>query len=384
MSDAGHPPNSSPDPPVELRVEPDAVPPAPPAAPKRPRPGLGEAILWCVLFRVTLFVGAVLGVAFILGVHALRSEKPGDFLRDQFSGLGKAAATPAPPEGRPPIPAEIGQSLAWGMLAAQVASLALILVVLPQRVGPDWKRQLGFRRPWWFHVLLVVLLLPGFMLLVDGIQEILLRITTIRMPVTPGVLNQVFVPWPRWLTVLTVGVGPGMVEELWCRGFLGRGLCARYGLTAGVILTSVLFGLLHVDPMYAIVTGCMGAYLHFVYLASRSIWVPILLHALNNGLAMLAILSGLVIQMNPTVNELARVIYLTSFSLVLFASVALWTSRTQVLSAGVREVTWQPEYPGVSHPPPGSDAQLGRMPPSPVAVVLTFASFAVLVYLLSK
>jgi membrane protease YdiL (CAAX protease family) len=378
-----------------VRVEPAALPveqSAPSASPSRPRPGLGEAVPWCILFLVTQIVGALLGMFGILSVYALGSEKPGDYVLDQLGTLLKATAATAPPEGRPPIPTEIGQSLAWGMLAAQVASLALILVVVPRRVGPDWKRQLAFRRPWWFHVLLVVLLLPGFMLLADGIQEILTRITSIRMPVAPGALNQVFAPWPRWLTVLTVGIGPGVVEELWCRGFLGRGLCARYGLIAGIIFTSVLFGLLHVDPLYAIVTGCMGAYLHFTYLATRSIWVPILLHALNNSVAMLAILSGLVVQLNPAVNELTHVIYLTSFSLVLFASVALWTSRpkpegpeadTPNVKADVPPA-WEPEYPGVSAPPPNSGQTLTPSPPSPASVVFTFLSFAVLVYLLSR
>jgi membrane protease YdiL (CAAX protease family) len=367
-----------------VRVE--SAPPAPgvPTPPPRPRPGFLEAVLWCLLFLAAQIVGAVLGMACVLGAHAVGTDKPSQFVLDQLAGLGNATSATAPPGGRPPVPTEIGQSLAWGMLAAQVASLALIRVVVPRRVGPDWKRQLGVRPPWGFHVLLVVLLLPGFMLLAEGLGDLLTRLTNIRMPVAPGALNQVFAPWPRWLTVLTVGVGPGVVEEVWCRGFLGRGLCARYGLTAGVILTSVLFGLLHIDPMYAIVTGCMGAYLHFVYLASRSIWVPVLLHTLNNGLAMLATLAGVQVQLNPAVNEYTAVIYLASFSLVMFASFALWTSRPQVLPEGVHEVTWKPEYPGISAPPAGADGQLVRKPPSAAAVVLTFASFGCLVYLLSR
>lgn len=383
MADATPLPNGPPEPPLVVRVD-VAPPPVAPSAPPPARPGFLEAILWCVLFLAAQVTGAVLGMACVLGAYALGSEKPGTFLLDQLAGLGQATAATAPPGGRPPVPTEIGQSLAWGMLAAQVASLALIRFVVPRRVGPDWKRQLGLRTPWGFHVLLVVLLLPGFMLLADGIQEILSRLTNIRMPVAPGALNQVFAPWPVWLTILTVGVGPGVVEELWCRGFLGRGLCARYGLILGVVLTSAFFGLLHVDPMYAVVTGCMGAYLHFVYLASRSIWVPVLLHTLNNSLAMLAVLYGVQIQLTPAVNEYTRVIYLTSFSLVLFASVALWTCRTRVLSRGVHEVTWQPEYPGISAPPAGADGQFGRQPASPAAVALTFASFGVLVYLLSR
>lgn len=383
MTDASS--NGPPEPPLVVRIEPTAEPTPPVVvSPRRPRPGLGEAILWCVLFLAAQIAGAVLGMAAILGVHALRADKPGDFILDQLSALGKATAATAPPGGRPPIPTEIGQSLAWGMLAAQVVSLALILLVLPRRVGPDWKRQLGVRPPWWFHVFLAVLLLPGFMLLADGVQEILSRLTSIRMPVAPGSLNQVFAAWPVWLSVLTVGVGPGVVEEFWCRGFLGRGLCARYGLIAGIVFTSVLFGFLHVDPMYAVVTGCMGAYLHFVYLATRSIWVPVLLHALNNSLAMLAILYGVQVQLNPAENKLTGVTYLASFSLVAFASVALWTSRPQRVAPGVREVTWQPEYPGISHPPPDADAILARQPPSAAAVTLALASFGVLAYLLSR
>lgn len=384
MADANPLPNGPADPPMVVRVEVAPTPPAAPPTPRRPRPGFLEAVLWCLLFLITQITGAVLGMAVVLGGHALCTDNPSQFLLDQLAGLGKATAATPPPEGRPPVPWEIGQSLAWGMLAAQVASLALILGVVPRRVGPDWKRQLGVRRPWGFHVLLVILLLPGFMLLSEGIQEILSRVTSFRMPVAPGALNPVFKPWPMWLTILTVGVGPGVVEELWCRGFLGRGLCARYGLAAGVVLTSALFGLLHLNPVYAVVTGCMGAYLHFVYLAARSIWAPVLLHLLNNSVAMVFTLKDMEIQLNPAVNEYTGVIYLSSFSLVLFASVALWTSRTRVFAGGDREPTWQPEYPGISAPPPGADGQFDRLPTSPAAVMLTFVSFAALVYLLSR
>src|SRR5262249_3210165 len=157
-----------------------------------------------------------------------------------------------------------------------------------RRVGPDWKRQLGVRRPATLHVFLIVLLLPGFLILPNLVQEVVTRVTGLRQPVSIEALNGVFRQVSWFVTLLAVGLGPGVVEEVWCRGFLGRGLCARYGLVAGVILTSVFFGLLHMDPAYAIVTAMMGAFLYFVYLGARSIWVPILLHTLNNSVAVLA------------------------------------------------------------------------------------------------
>jgi membrane protease YdiL (CAAX protease family) len=382
--------NLNDEPPLVTRVD---VPLALIEKPKRPRPGLLEAILWCVVFLSTQILGAIAGMCVVLTVFAVQSNNPGQFLTDQLAGLGNATAKNAPPEGRPPIPAEIGQSLAYGMLAAQFASLGLILLVVPRIIGKDWKRQIGVRRPAAMHVFLVLLLVPGFMILSGGLQELLAYITGIQQPAANKALNSTFRQVPWYVTFLAVALGPGFVEEVWCRGFLGRGLSARYGLVWGVAVTSILFGLLHVDPSYAAVTAVMGAYLHFVYLASRSIWVPIALHVVNNGLAILISLT----QQGPTeldadAKSIASIYYLASFSLVLFGSIALWTSRAGIQTVRNRDgdwrdsPNWKPEYPGISAPPAEAAAEIqmrfARI--SPVAVLFAFVSFAALLYLLAR
>jgi membrane protease YdiL (CAAX protease family) len=281
------------------------------------------------------------------------------------------------------MPEAMAEGFAWGFLFAQVAMLAFVLRVVPRRVGPDWKRQLGVRWPAAFHVFLIVLLLPGFMILPTGFAELLSKWTGAKPLPGLDALKQVFQQWPRWLTVLAVGVGPGVVEELWCRGFLGRGLCARYGLVIGIILTSLLFGYLHLHPIYAIVYAAMGAYLHFTYLCSRSIWVPILLHALNNGVAAVLELAGAELRLGPD-QPLAPLVYLLSGSLLVFAGVALWTGRAEVQSYSTRPIDWQPEYPGISAPPAGVEARMGYQTPSPVAVVNSLACCGALIYLLLR
>ena len=389
MSDATPTPGPPSEPPMVVRVDPATLAPAPP---RRPRPGVLEAVLWCVLLWIVQLAGFLVAVLIVLGVHALRADDPSGFLTTELGGTTQAVKAPAPGAERKAIPPAMSQSFAWGFLAAQVAMLGFCLLVIPRRVGPDWKRQLAVRRPRGFHVFMVVLLVPGFMILSGGLEELVVRWTGAKPLPGTDALRGVFSPWPRWLTVLTVGIGPGVVEELWCRGFLGRGLCARYGLVAGVILTSALFGLLHLHPLYALVTASMGAYLHFAYLASRSLWVPVLLHALNNGLAVLAALSGLVVQLNPEHNQLSAVTYLAAFSLLLFASVALWTGRARVERSEIHDIDWtdeppspwEPVYPGISVPPPDSGHELTASPPSPAAVAFALASFAALVYLLSR
>ena len=369
------------EPPAEppLVTRPDA--PAPP----RPRPGFLEAVLWCLVFVAVLMAGAVAAVVVVFLAYALAAPEPGKFANEQLDALVKATA-PNADGPRPPVPFEIGQALAWGMLAAQFASLALVALVVPRRIGKDWKREIGVRRPHWLHVLLVLLIVPGFMITSDLIQALFIWASGMQPPQVLKALNSVFgrFPWP--LTVLAVAVGPGVLEELWCRGFLGRGLCGRYGIAAGVLLTAVLFAAMHLDPSQVVVIACMGCFLHFVYFATRSIWMPILLHTANNGLAILLALT-LKQADSGDAAPMPVIVRIVGLSLILFGSVALWSSRAELEpltrkdEAWWEEGEWKPESPGISAPPPDANVRLAHAVVSPAALMFTLLSFGVLMYL---
>lgn len=371
------------DPPLVTRPpEPPAEAPTAPPAPRRPRPGFFEAIVWCVVFVLVQGCAGVAVLGAVLTAYAIAAPDPGKFINEQFDGYIKAA-DPNRPE-RLPMPFEFGQAIAWGLLAAQFAALGLIALVLPRRIGRDWKRQLGVRAPHGMHVLLVLLIAPGFLFGADVIQALVTWATGIKPPAVMKALNGVFVGFPWPLTLLAVGIGPGVVEELWCRGFVGRGLSARYGLIAGVLLTSVFFALMHLDPSQLVVFTLMGAYLHFVYIVTRSIWVPILLHALNNGTIAVLILT---IPPDKLGQPTPIVVVVAVFALLVFGTVALWTSRAVLQptlandEAWWEDSGWKPEYPGISAPPPEVNVKLGYETISPAALVFTFVSFGAVTYL---
>ncbi|MBP3956120.1 CPBP family intramembrane metalloprotease [Gemmata sp. G18] len=362
------------DPPLVTRPEPALA-----LVPPRPKPGFIEAVLWCVIFIATQMLGAIVAVTIAFTAYALTAPDPKTFVDEQLAGFGKSVDLKV--EGdRPPIPFEFGQSLAWGMLAAQVVSLGLILLVLPRRIGPDWKRQIGVRRPHWLHVVLVLLLVPGFIIASDLIQTLFLTITGMKPPPALKALNGVFgqFPWP--LTVLAVALGPGVVEEFWCRGFLGRGLCARNGVVVGVLLTSALFSAMHLDPAQLVVIATMGMYLHFVYLVTRSIWAPILLHAMNNGLAIFLALAVKLGNEQGDV-EVPAIVHIAAFALMVFGSVALWTSRVVSEPISLLEEDGGTESSDIFVPPTEVNTRFGYATVSPAALMFTLVSFSVLVYL---
>jgi membrane protease YdiL (CAAX protease family) len=378
------------EPPLVTRLEAPLVTRVEPPAPARPRPGFLEALLWCVAFWVVLLASTLATVAIVLTAYALRTDDMGQFFLDQFHAFGAALTPPAPNKPPPPaMPKPFANALVTGMFVGQVGTLAFVLIVLPRRMGRDWQRQLGLGQTAAMHLVLVTLMVPGFIVLAMGIQELFASLTGLTTPPTEVLLRGLLKDTSVLVMLGAVAVGPGIVEELWCRGFLGRGLCARYGLVWGIVLTSVLFSALHLSLEQCFVFVVMGAYLHFVYLVSRSIWVPILLHLLNNGLQTVSLLSPELYSLWEAFEKDAhgyrRVMDVAALGVMVFGSFALWSCRAMVVptrqSDGTAARAWEPEYPGISHPPPDAPLALRYGAISPVAMVLTLASVAVLLYL---
>ena len=155
--------------------------------------------------------------------------------------------------------------------------------IMVHRVYPGAvRRVLALRMPPLFHMALVVLAVAPNLLFYSACEEACARLTrqTSMAPVSGlctwhpvplaagphsspfSLLDEQFMELAResWMAILLLGcLLPAVGEELFFRGFLGRGLVARYGLVRGVALTSLAFGLLHLAPQrigFATFLGC--------------------------------------------------------------------------------------------------------------------------------
>jgi hypothetical protein len=105
-----------------------------------------------------------------------------------------------------------------------------------------------------------------------------------------------FLPEPVWLQqkflnagFFVVALGAPLTEEPLCRGLFLGGLNARYGLWRAIILSALLFALMHMNPWQFFPTFIMGLVYGWVALATGSIALPILGHFINNAGYLLAI-----------------------------------------------------------------------------------------------
>ncbi len=81
---------------------------------------------------------------------------------------------------------------------------------------------------------------------------------------------------------LALSVGPAISEELAFRGVILQGLRSRLGVFSAVLVTSVLFGVIHIDILQGLGAIVIGLYLGYLTVRSGSIVPAMVAHGVNN------------------------------------------------------------------------------------------------------
>jgi len=87
----------------------------------------------------------------------------------------------------------------------------------------------------------------------------------------------------RLAMFLTVVVAAPLAEEGMFRGVLYSSLRSRIGAIGAIAITSVLFGLVHLDPLVAPMLILVGIATAILRELTDSLWPPAILHAIVNG-----------------------------------------------------------------------------------------------------
>jgi hypothetical protein len=141
--------------------------------------------------------------------------------------------------------------------------------------------------------------------------------------------------------VTVVAFVPAIVEEFLFRGLVQNSFSRSMKPLPAAILTGVIFGLFHLNPFEAIPLIGIGCFLSFVRYRSFSLVLPILLHFLNNLLAVIAEtlkMGDEKIIMAPTTDQPGILILLAQlfiFGGIFVASVKFYIQSTASLVAEV-------------------------------------------------
>lgn len=102
--------------------------------------------------------------------------------------------------------------------------------------------------------------------------------------------------------ILVAAVTPAVCEELMFRGLIQRNFTLAYGGKIGFLYTGIIFALYHLNPFWLLPLIALGTYFSFLQYRSRSLWLPIAAHLINNGTATVgAFLFGATDETTPTI-----------------------------------------------------------------------------------
>lgn len=139
--------------------------------------------------------------------------------------------------------------------------------------------RLGF----WPLALMTVIVTLSASFLTDPLMKIL--------PPTPEwfdrLTEQMLVGTPLWATLLSVSVFAPLFEEWLCRGIILRGLLTRMKPGWAMVISSLFFALIHMNPWQALPAFLLGMLFAYVYYKTGSLKLTMLMHCTNNTFAAL-------------------------------------------------------------------------------------------------
>jgi membrane protease YdiL (CAAX protease family) len=246
----------------------------------------------------------------------------------------------------------LGQLIVLMVPVGTLTTLAMALVVALARFGGEAGLRLGWRGFTPLQGVLVILLTAPLAVLSS-------ELTNWADELLPHFDASGLGQFSRrsWVVVfLGACLLPGLGEEIFFRGFLSRGLLARHGPTLGSLLASLLFALVHVEPVQISGAFVSGIGMQYVFLTTRSLLAPIVLHVLNNTLAFAMMkhgdrfwVPGLSPPSDGVVVHTPLLLLLAAFAALLPLLVLLGQTRTRWILPGGGQ--WSPGYITAECPP---------------------------------
>ncbi len=132
-----------------------------------------------------------------------------------------------------------------------------------------------------------------------ALAVLLLAVATVAAMVVTEPLSMIF-PMPEALkeiyrqmltntfwTAMSVAVAAPLIEEFLLRGVMLRGMLQHMSPWRAILWNAFFFALIHMNLSQATSAFLIGTFLGWIYYRTRSLWLTILVHFINNGLSTL-------------------------------------------------------------------------------------------------
>lgn len=175
------------------------------------------------------------------------------------------------------------------------------------------------------------MVLPSWM---SGVEEALRQAEDMAADATKQILDINTIP-QLLFCLFVVGLMAGLSEEMLFRGAMQRTMQdSRLGVHTAIWVTAIVFSAFHMQFFGFLPRMLLGAWLGYLFVWTRSLWVPIIAHTLNNStVVVMSYLAGKGVVPEGFGDNLGLPAdgafpWMATASLVLSIAIALWAARS--------------------------------------------------------
>lgn len=146
----------------------------------------------------------------------------------------------------------------------------------------------------------------------------------------------------NWLGILSIAVFGPILEELLFRGAITRALLAKYNPRKAIIISALVFGIFHLNPVQIVSASLIGLLLGWIYYKTASLIPCILIHVANNSL------SVWISAKYPGVENMRELMGDSTFSLVAIGAVIVFAGGFYLMNKTTISYPWRIPKPQIS------------------------------------
>jgi membrane protease YdiL (CAAX protease family) len=109
-----------------------------------------------------------------------------------------------------------------------------------------------------------------------------------------------FVSQKGVFSFIAIVIAAPVIEEFIFRGIILDGLLKKYSPTKSILISSILFGIVHLNPWQFISALILGSFSAWVYYRTKKLTLSILIHSMNN---LIGFLSFYLVDMETIMSE---------------------------------------------------------------------------------
>jgi len=174
-----------------------------------------------------------------------------------------------------------------GIILGQIISFAVVILIGYKKTGKNFNEVFFINKVSLNYWIAVIVFMFGFVILsseLDNVLEYFLPMPLFLEDTFESIMvEQLFI-----FSIILIVIVPTITEEMLFRGIIVSGFKENYSGKKTIIVSALLFGLIHLNPWQFVSAFIIGLFSAWLCLRTKSIFLCLYIHFFNNLLGLIA------------------------------------------------------------------------------------------------